>query len=104
MAQESKETNINVVLRLRFSQRFLIPIRPRNAKEIKENSPVVISTRQKEVSVKIMENTSKTYSFDKVFGPESGQNVVFQEVVVPMLDEVLMGYNCTIFAYGLFLY
>ncbi len=67
---------------------------------MKENSPVVISSRQKEVSVKIMENTSKTYTFDKVFGPESGQNTVFQEVVVPMLEEVLLGYNCTIFAYG----
>lgn len=26
--------------------------------------------------------------------------MIYQEVVSPMLDEVLMGYNCTLFAYG----
>lgn len=28
------------------------------------------------------------------------QELVYQEVVSPMLEEVLMGYNCTLFAYG----
>ncbi|RKO87796.1 kinesin motor domain-containing protein, partial [Blyttiomyces helicus] len=40
-----------------------------------------------------------TYSFDKVYGPDADQATVFDEVVQPMLQEVLMGYNCTIFAY-----
>jgi hypothetical protein len=26
--------------------------------------------------------------------------MIYHEVVSPMLDEVLMGYNCTLFAYG----
>jgi kinesin family protein 11 len=43
---------------------------------------------------------SKTYSFDKVFGPEADQTCVYKEVGESMLDEVLRGYNCTIFAYG----
>lgn len=43
---------------------------------------------------------SKTYAFDRVFGPEADQNMVYREVVEGMLDEVLEGYNCTIFAYG----
>ncbi len=43
---------------------------------------------------------SKTYAFDRVFGPEADQTMVYKEVVEGMLDEVLAGYNCTIFAYG----
>jgi kinesin family protein 11 len=43
---------------------------------------------------------TRTYSFDTVFGPEADQAAVYQEVVAPMLDEVLQGYNCTLFAYG----
>jgi kinesin family protein 11 len=43
---------------------------------------------------------TKTYPFDKVFGPEADQTMVFHEVAEGMLDEVLAGYNCTIFAYG----
>jgi kinesin family protein 11 len=42
----------------------------------------------------------KTYDFDHVFGPEADQGMVYQHVVGPILDEVLSGYNCTIFAYG----
>lgn len=44
--------------------------------------------------------TTKTYPFDKVFGPEADQTTVFNEVAEDMLREVLAGYNCTIFAYG----
>lgn len=43
---------------------------------------------------------SKTYAFDKVFGPEADQTLVYKEVVEDMLDQVLSGYNCAIFAYG----
>ena len=43
---------------------------------------------------------SKTYGFDSVFGPEADQTIVYREVVENMLDEVIAGYNCTIFAYG----
>lgn len=45
-------------------------------------------------------SNTKTYPFDKVFGPEADQTMVFREVAEGMLDEVLQGYNCTIFAYG----
>lgn len=44
--------------------------------------------------------STKTYPFDKVFGPEADQTMVFDEVAQDMLNEVLAGYNCTIFAYG----
>jgi kinesin family protein 11 len=43
---------------------------------------------------------TKTYNFDHVFGPDADQGMLYNDVVAPILDEVLLGYNCTIFAYG----
>lgn len=36
----------------------------------------------------------------QVFGPKSRQQDVFNHAVVPLVNEVLDGYNCTVFAYG----
>jgi kinesin family protein 11 len=35
-----------------------------------------------------------------VFGDEADQGMIYQDVVKPVLEQVLQGYNCTIFAYG----
>ncbi|EME48975.1 hypothetical protein DOTSEDRAFT_40227 [Dothistroma septosporum NZE10] len=89
------ETNINVVVRCRG----------RNDREVKENSGVVVSTdgiksKKVELSMGPSALSNKTYQFDKVFSPAADQDMVFDEVVSPVLDEVLNGFNCTIFAYG----
>lgn len=42
----------------------------------------------------------RTYPFDLVFGPEADQALIYHEVVAPMLEQVITGYNCTLFAYG----
>lgn len=42
----------------------------------------------------------KTYVYDHVFGQEALQADVYEGVVEPIVDEVLQGYNCTVFAYG----
>ncbi len=34
------------------------------------------------------------------FGPESGQARLYDQAVAPIVEEVLDGFNCTIFAYG----
>lgn len=58
--------------------------------------------------------SNKTYSFDKVFSSAANQEIVYEDVVLPILNEVrtqalwsiqlthqmLAGFNCTIFAYG----
>ncbi|KAF2210966.1 hypothetical protein CERZMDRAFT_85869 [Cercospora zeae-maydis SCOH1-5] len=90
-----EETNINVVVRCRG----------RNDREVKENSGVVVSTdgikgKKVELSMGPSALSNKAYQFDKVFSPASDQGMVFEEVVAPILDEVLNGFNCTIFAYG----
>lgn len=92
---------------------MVIRCRRRSDREIQENSPIIVSSngaRSKEISVETGAPQSslgivtlpplRTYPFDLVFGPEADQAMVYHNVVSPMLEEVLMGYNCTLFAYG----
>ncbi|XP_040293401.1 kinesin-like protein KIF11 [Bufo bufo] len=94
--KDDKGKNIQVVVRCR----------PFNQLERKANSHSVLEceTQRKEVSVRtggINDKLGKkNYMFDMVFGPSAKQIEVYRSVVCPILDEVIMGYNCTIFAYG----
>ncbi|KAK5163098.1 Kinesin- motor protein [Saxophila tyrrhenica] len=94
-SEAGEETNINVVVRCRG----------RSDREVKENSGVVVSTdgtkgKKVELSMGPSALSNKTYAFDKVFSPAADQGIIFDDVVSPILDEVLNGFNCTIFAYG----
>lgn len=97
------ECNIQVVIRCRR----------RSEREINDGSPIIVSSdgaRSKQVTIETAAPISllgmvqlpptRTYGFDTVFGPEADQAMVYQDVVHPMLEEVLKGYNCTLFAYG----
>ncbi|KAK2808242.1 hypothetical protein FQN49_008733, partial [Arthroderma sp. PD_2] len=91
----SSDTNIRVIVRCRG----------RSDREVKENSGVVISTegvKGTTVEVSMGPNAlgNREYQFDKVFSPAADQAVIFEDVVTPVLHEMLSGYNCTIFAYG----
>ncbi|KAL2083650.1 hypothetical protein ACEWY4_021423 [Coilia grayii] len=94
--KEEKGKNIQVVLRCR----------PFNAVERKSASHGVVECDQnrKEVNLKTGgftdKSARKTYTFDMVFGPSAKQIEVYRSVLCPILDEVMMGYNCTVFAYG----
>ena len=89
------ETNIHVVVRCRG----------RSDREVRENSGVVVSTngvKGKTVELSMGPNaiSNKTYHFDNVYSPAADQTIIYEEVVAPILSEMLTGYNCTIFAYG----
>lgn len=89
------ETNINVVVRCRG----------RNDREVRENSAVAVSTNgvkgtTVELSMGPNAVSNKTYNFDKVFSHAADQAIIFNDVVLPILSDMLSGYNCTIFAYG----
>ncbi|XP_041476441.1 kinesin-like protein KIF11-B isoform X1 [Lytechinus variegatus] len=95
LGKPPQEKNIQVVVRCR----------PVNGSERKQNSYSILdvkpSKREIIVSTEVAEKaSSKTFSFDKVFGPKAPQIEVYKSVCAPILDEVLMGYNCTVFAYG----
>lgn len=97
------ESNIQVVIRCRH----------RSDREIQENSPMIVTStgaRSTDITIETSAPVSslgmvtlpptRTYPFDLVFGPEADQAMIYHDVVSPMLDEVLQGYNCTLFAYG----
>lgn len=78
-----QETNINVVVRCRG----------RNDREVRENSGVVVSTNgikgnAVDLSMGPSALGNKTYQFDKVFSPAADQEMIFDEVVAPIIDEV----------------
>ncbi|KAL4882408.1 P-loop containing nucleoside triphosphate hydrolase protein [Aspergillus karnatakaensis] len=91
----NEDTSIHVVVRCRG----------RNEREVKENSGVALLTegvKGKTVELSMGPNalSNKTYTFDKVFSPGADQVTVYEDVVLPIVTEMLAGYNCTIFAYG----
>lgn len=42
--------------------------------------------------------SDRSVSLPQVFSPSAKQIEVYRSVVCPILDEVIMGYNCTVFA------
>ncbi|KZT26445.1 kinesin-domain-containing protein [Neolentinus lepideus HHB14362 ss-1] len=101
--QDEDEGNIQVVIRCRR----------RSEREIQDNSPIIASCGgplSREVTIETAAPVSslgivtlpptRTYPFDAVFGPEADQAMIYNDVVHPLLDEVMQGYNCTLFAYG----
>ncbi|GAQ87488.1 Kinesin-like protein [Klebsormidium nitens] len=83
----------------------LVRCRPSNEEESKQSAfqAVVCNEARKEVAVHQSiagKQIDRTFTFDKVFGPESKQCELYEQAVVPIVHEVLEGFNCTIFAYG----
>lgn len=74
-----------------------------NALETTDKCWSVVETDHDNKTVSVRERPqvgapSKTFTFDKVFGSQSKQIAVYKSVVEPAIEEVIMGYNCTIFA------
>ncbi|XP_063635753.1 kinesin-like protein Klp61F [Cydia splendana] len=92
-SRRDKNQNIQVFVRLR----------PLNQRERDIKSLGVIEVvNGREVVVRQSQQTTltKKFTFDRAFGPNTKQIEVYQQVVSPLIKEVLCGYNCTVFAYG----
>ncbi len=73
-------------------------IRPPTQKDIAATEPCI---RQTNNTIEYMHDGHKSkFEFDKIFGPDDSQTVVFEESVRPLINDVVSGYNCTVFAYG----
>lgn len=75
-----------------------------NTIEVGDKCWSVVETDNDNKSISVKERPqvgapTKTFTFDKVFGIRSRQIDVYKCVVDPAIEEVIMGYNCTIFAY-----
>lgn len=82
-------------------------IRPENAIEIAGKYARCVAFDDKNISVDCVPESKVSdasgrheFAFDAIFGPDSRQVSVFQEVAAPVVKGVLDGYNGTIFAYG----
>ncbi|XP_035792207.1 kinesin-like protein Klp61F [Anopheles albimanus] len=81
-----------------------VRVRPTNSREkLIRSQEIVDVISPREVHLKSTYNdsrTSKKFTFDRAFCPGSRQNEVYHSVVAPYIEEVLAGFNCTVFAYG----
>ncbi|KAI3696793.1 hypothetical protein L6452_29341 [Arctium lappa] len=89
------EVNIQVLLRCR----------PLSDDEQKSNVPKAITCNEHKREVVILHNVAnkqvdKVFTFDKVFGPKAQQRSIYDQAIFPIVNEVLEGFNCTVFAYG----
>ncbi|XRB22654.1 kinesin family member 11 [Pseudoscourfieldia marina] len=87
--------NVQVVLRCR----------PTSKDETARKLPQVVHCTEQTREVKLVQTLGgkqmeRTFTFDRVFGPNSRQQDVYDVAISPLVKEVLDGYNCTVFAYG----
>ena len=77
--------------------------RPPNKIEIEQGSYDVIEYKPEGTSIKFQggdECGTHTFNFDRVFKTDVTQAEVFEYGALPIIKDVLDGYNGTIFAYG----
>ncbi|GAA5845511.1 hypothetical protein JCM11251_001659 [Rhodosporidiobolus azoricus] len=118
--RESTDGNIQVVVRCRGlspseSARGVVPVaevkctRGTDVKLVDPNPSIPSSSSLNPSSIGPQ---SKTWDFGErvqdgsqdprgtVYGPDADQGMLYNDVAKPILQQVLQGYNCTIFAYG----
>ena len=78
----NSSTNLVVAVRVRP----LMPTEKENALDI-DGTQVVVAA-------------DKVFNFDHMFGPEVGQEQLYEELVHCSVEKVLDGFNATVFAYG----
>eukprot|EP00696_Hemimastix_kukwesjijk_P008621 gnl/Hemi2/20904_TR6928_c0_g1_i1.p1 gnl/Hemi2/20904_TR6928_c0_g1~~gnl/Hemi2/20904_TR6928_c0_g1_i1.p1 ORF type:complete len:959 (-),score=429.06 gnl/Hemi2/20904_TR6928_c0_g1_i1:260-3136(-) len=84
--------NIQVVARFR----------PQNARELAENGRMCVAfgSDSKSVTLTGPDGQVHNFTFDRVFPCESTQAEVYQYAALNIVQDVLKGYNGTVFAYG----
>ena len=93
MAEDQTSQNLTVAVR----------VRPLSTTEQKRKVAKVVQSSGNRVIVTHGpggRGPDRTYNYDRVFSPYAAQEHVFESLVSPVVDEVLRGFNCTVFAYG----
>jgi hypothetical protein len=86
MSKNPTRENVKVVCR----------VRPENQKELAIGKSCI---RQDNTKIEVFnEDGSHSFAFDRIFGPTSAQAEIFEYVAMPLINDVLSGYNATIFA------
>lgn len=81
-----------------------IRCRPLSKKEKTEEKEeiVTVDDSRKEILLKDIDESKKSvkFTYDFAFGQNSTQESIYNECAKPLIDFLLQGFNCTIFAYG----
>lgn len=65
---------------------------PRTAVHLVPDEPQIIIGKD--------QASQKSFTFDYVYGPNSSQNEIYEELAAPLVNQFLLGFNATILAYG----
>jgi len=88
--------------KLRCNVRVCCRFRPMNKLEESEGAKKIVRVKKDCMSCIIDEGRYKalTFTYDRVFPVETTQEEVYKHTGAQLVEQVLAGYNCTIFAYG----
>ncbi|CAL7949030.1 unnamed protein product [Xylocopa violacea] len=93
VAKKEKCQQIQVFVRVR-------PINDAERNNKSKNIVEILNSKEIIVHERPNDKFSKKFKFDNVFGSSSKQIDVYNVIVNPLLEQVLDGYTCTVFAYG----
>ncbi|KAJ1608296.1 putative kinesin-like boursin [Cryptosporidium canis] len=97
---EENGVNVKVIVRCRpLTEQEKKDPSNSNVLQVKPDSKEIVVS-QHSLSRKFDSYSTKLFTFDGVCGSFTSQRELFKQYVVPIVDEVLLGFNCTIFAYG----
>ncbi|XP_072282251.1 kinesin-like protein KIF18B [Pyxicephalus adspersus] len=109
-AAASEEGNVSVVVRVRPPNTREQEGNQYPAVQVVDHNILVFDPDEPETSnvfsgLRSHEGTRRKgkdlkFIFDRVFGEQSRQQEVFEHTTKPIIDGVLNGYNCSVFAYG----
>ncbi|KAL4798450.1 P-loop containing nucleoside triphosphate hydrolase protein [Aspergillus venezuelensis] len=74
--------------------------RPQNKVELGSGGQPIVKFENEETCSLDSKEASGSFTFDRVFPMDSKQNDVFNFSIAPTVDDILNGYNGTVFAYG----
>ncbi|OLL25760.1 Kinesin heavy chain [Neolecta irregularis DAH-3] len=86
----SASTSIKVICRFR----------PPNSVEKAQNSHQVVEFEGDDIVKLNSDGVSGSFTFDRVFGTETKQKDIFEYSIRSTVDDIMNGYNGTVFAYG----
>ena len=85
---------------LSLSFKVVARVRPQNAMEKERSGSLAVKLTETNVVVTNDDMQTIPFTLDRVFGMDSTQKEVFEDTTMPLIADVLSGYNATVFAYG----
>ena len=85
--------------------KVIVRVRPLSHKERANGNEAVAKIDSENATVSVHDpNNSKAspkqFTFDRTYGPNCKQNDIYNQIAAPVVEDVLKGFNGTIFAYG----